>query len=274
MSRKVHSSKIFALILVLVLGAMLGAAQKRAATANRPFLPQQAIEFLLSPVQRGIYWAGTPLRSAKRSLRSRRRTQIENRRLRAEVLRLTQEVARLREISAENARLREALDFKQPRHERMILARVIAKQPTRHFETCTLDVGRANGVTAESVVVTPRGLVGRVFETGPSTAHVLLLSDTTSAVAAMVQRSRAMGICEGQQSSVLAFNYLPRDADVHVGDIVVSSGMGGVYPKGLVIGRVVRITSKPGDFLKSAEVALSARADSIEEAFVILKANR
>jgi len=262
---------IILLATALVLSAVLGAGQKRAAATGRPFLPEQIVQAVVSPFERGFHWISAPVRTVKRSLRTRRRLRIENRRLRADVLRLTEENARLMEIASESARLREAVGFSESRTERMRLARVIAARPSRRFDTCTLDRGSDDGVVRECVVITPRGVVGRVFETTPNTSQVLLLTDATSAVGAMLRRSRATGVCEGRQSNTLLLKYLQRDADAHVGDIVVSSGMGGVYPKGLVIGRVVRIISKPGDFLKSAEVAPSVKLDTLEEAFVILK---
>jgi len=265
------TKNIILLATVLVLSAVIGASQKRAAATGRPFLPEQIIQAVISPFERGLYWICTPVRTVKRSLRTRRRLQTENKRLRADVLRLTEENAHLTELASESARLREAVGFSESRPERMRLARVIAAQASRRFDTCTLDLGGNDGVVRECAVITPRGLVGRVFETTPNTSQVLLLTDATSAVGAMLSRSRATGICEGQQSNTLILKYLQRDADAHVGDVVVSSGMGGVYPKGLVIGRVVRIISKPGDFLKSAEVAPSVKFDTLEEAFVILK---
>jgi len=271
MPRRLRASQAIALITVLVLSALLGAAQKRGGAAGRPSLPERIIQSIVSPFERGFYGMCAPIRHVKMSLRTRNRLQRENNRLRAKALRLTRENAKLPELIAENARFREALDFAKSGSERMLFCRVITLQPSRHFDTCILDRGSREGIRRESIVVAPRGLVGRVFKTTHTTCHVLLLRDATSAVGAMVQRSRAMGICEGQQSATLILNYLPRDADVHVGDVVISSGMGGVYPKGFTIGRVVRIVSKPADFLKSAEVAPSVNFDSLEEAFVILR---
>ena len=274
MLRQLRNAKFIVLLTVLLLGYILGAAQKRASSEERPFKPAEVVQTITYPFQKAFYWAGAPIRSAKRILRSRSRIQRENNRLRKELLRLIQENAQLREAAIENARLREALQYRNSVREKTILARVIGMTPSRRFDTCTLDAGSKDGIQRGDAVVTPRGLVGKVLQVAPSSCLVLLLRDSSSAVGAIVQRSRAIGICEGQQSDTLILNYLQRDADIHIGDIVVSSGMGGVYPKGIPIGRVKRVIHKPGDYLKSAEITPSVRFDTLEEVFVILESSK
>ena len=271
MPRQLRSAKVLVLVVALLIGYLLGAAHKRADREGHAFLPGQLIQIVITPLERGAYWAGAPVRAAKRSLRTRSRILEQNKRLRAEVLRLTEEEARLREAAIENVRLRAALELKRSSLQRAVLGHVIAMRPSRRYDTCTLDRGSRDGVERQCVVVTPRGLVGRVIETTPISCQALLLRDPSSGVGAMVQRSRERGVCVGQQSDTLLLNYLRRDADIHVGDIVITSGTGGVYPKGLVIGRVVRVIAKPADYLKSAEVSPSVKADTLEEAFVVLK---
>lgn len=270
MSRFSRNLKIVVLIIALALGYVLGAAQKRAAATGRPFFPEQVALVAIAPFERAFTYVRSPIAHLRRACRTRSRLQAENRRLRSELLGLVQENQRLREMANENARLREAIGFRAARRNRMVLARVIALQPSRRYDTCTLGVGTRHGVRRECAVVTPRGLVGRVIRTTPTTCQVLLLRDPMSSVGAMIERSRVTGICEGQQSDILLLNYLKRDADVRVGDIAITSGMGGVYPKGLTIGRVARIVYRPGDYLKSAEIIPSVRFDALEEAFVIL----
>ncbi len=271
MLRQLRSAKFIVLFMVLLLGYILGAAQKRASIEGKPFTPAIVIQSAIYPFQKAFYWSGHPFRSAKQALRTRKMLQKENSRLRAEVLRLTKENADLREEHFENMRLREALNFRVSVKEKMILARVIGMNPSQHFDTCTLDAGKKDGVYKSAIVITPRGLVGRVVQVAPSSCQVLLLRDPSSSVGAIVQRSRAQGICEGQQSETLLLNYLQRDADVRIGDIVISSGIGGIYPKGITIGRIKSIIHKPGDYLKSAEVSPSVDFETLEEAFIMLE---
>jgi len=114
-----------------------------------------------------------------------------------------------------------------------------------------------------------RGLVGQVVETSAYTSQVLALTDPSSAIGAMVRRSRSSGIVKGQGADILLFSYLPKDADIKPSDVVVSSGMGGVVPKGHVIGRVTKVTRDPVAGATSALVKPSVRFNQVEHVFVI-----
>lgn len=267
-----RNSKIVALAVLIVLGMIVGAAANRAHEAGRPFLPEDVVRVVIKPVQVSVSGFIRLFEVGGKRVRSRASLARENAELRAEVKRLNMEVARLREDAGEVKRLRAAVGFKQAYPEKLMAARIISRAPSEWFVTGTIDRGRKSGVEAGQAVITPRGLVGQVAEASPTSSQINALTHNQSGVGAMVQRTRAIGICKGQADSrQLHLTYLAKDADVKVGDIVVTSGQGGIVPKGLPIGRVTGVHLESGGFMKSATVRPSVHFDQTEEVFVVLR---
>jgi len=231
-----------------------------------------AVRVALRPFQVAGVKVGDGVHSVTRALRTRSSLLRENRRLRAEVRRLTYENGLLKDAAEQNIRLRRELGFKSSFPLPVVAARVIGRQPSGWFSTCVIDRGTRDGVRPGYAVASFRGLVGQVFEVSPTSSTVLVLSDSTSSIGALVQRSRAAGICKGQNSDVLLLNYLAPDADIRVGDVIVSSGIGQLVPKGLPIGRVIAIRNDPGGFTKHALLRPSVRFDQLEEVFIVVRA--
>jgi len=193
----------------------------------------------------------------------------ENARLRDEVRRLTWENARLAEAAEENARLRMLLGLKRNIPLDVVAAEVISRKAGNWFDTATIDRGRRAGIAPGDAVVNFRGLVGQVVESNLTSSQVAAITDPASSVGAMVRRSRSSGILQGQGSDYLALSYLPKDADVKCSDVVVTSGMGGVIPKGFVIGRVVKVLREATPGTTTALVRPSVRLDEVEQVFVV-----
>lgn len=198
----------------------------------------------------------------------------ENRRLREEAAWLREENARLREAEITAQRLRKQLGFAATPPADRIAADVIARRPNPHFETLVISRGSRDGVRLQSVVVAPQGLVGHVYDVAPTSAAVLLLTDSNSAVGAMVQRadSRATGICKGNGTERLSMTYLDHAASVKVGDRIISSGLGGekgVFPKGLVIGTVTEIANDATGAARHVFVQPAVDFDRLEEVYVL-----
>jgi len=133
-----------------------------------------------------------------------------------------------------------------------------------------VDRGTRDGVRRNAPVVTSDGVVGRVIEVTPTTARVLLVADSRSAVGVVVQRIRDLGVVEGRNERVLHLKYLSRTSDVQPGDVVVTSGQGGVFPKGLAVGRITRVVREEGELLLEAEVEPAAALDRLEEVLILL----
>ncbi len=198
------------------------------------------------------------------------RLRVENARLRARVDTLSREAAVLREQALSVRRLERLLVFREQVAYRSVAARVITRDPSRWFTTLTIDRGGRDGVVRNTPVVTPDGVVGRVIEVTPTASRVLLIADSRSALGILIQDTRDAGVVEGRGGGTLHLKYLSRAARVNAGDMVVTSGLGGVFPRGLVVGRITNVTREEGALLQEAEVEPAAALDRLEEVLILL----
>jgi len=203
--------------------------------------------------------------STLRTLNSQLQTQVDT---------LTIENLRLQEAEAENQRLRELLRFKQlnPIYDfsgGQVIARVLSQGSTNYLSTLTIDLGSGQGIKAGMPVVTERGLVGRIYKVGPDSATVLLITDASSGVQALVERNRAVGVVNGRAGNLPVMDFIPQDADLSVGDLVLTSGLGGTFPKSLVIGQVVEVNKRDFDMFQQAVVRPTVDFDRLEFVLVI-----
>jgi rod shape-determining protein MreC len=134
-----------------------------------------------------------------------------------------------------------------------------------------IDRGRRNGVAAGNPVVTDQGVVGLVTATSSRAAKTMLLLDRQSSIDGIVQRSRARGIVHGQGTGELSFQFVVRGGDVQVGDVVITSGLGGVYPKGLRIGQVTEVSDPGGQLVQTATLRPAVDFGRLEQVFVMLR---
>ena len=194
----------------------------------------------------------------------------ENRRLKERVAQLEGENAALREAQTNVDRLRDDLGFVHANTPRLLAADITAQKTDPKFDTLIINRGSRDRVRINSMVRTRNGLVGRVFEVTPGTASVLMLTDQKSGVGGRVQRaaSRAVGVCEGNNSSRLELKYLPGDADIKPGDVIVTSGLGGIFPSGQVIGTVESVKPDENNTGKTAVVHPIVEFDQLEEVYV------
>lgn len=198
------------------------------------------------------------------------RLRVENARLRARVDALARETAALREQAASVPRLERLLALRGAVTYRTVAARVITRDPSRWFTTLTVDRGGRDGVVRNSPVVTPDGVVGRVIEVTATASRILLIADSRSALGVLMQGSRDAGVVEGRGRGTLHLRYLSRAVAVRRGDIVVTSGLGGIFPRGLTVGRIVSVTREEGALLQEAEVEPAAALDRLEEVLILL----
>jgi rod shape-determining protein MreC len=234
------------------------------------FFQKMAME-VLSPCQRGItsifqYVEGIWYRYFDLIL-----VKEENKQLRATIGLLKNRINHLKEAEIANRRLRTLLDFKPVVLDATIPAEVIGKEPSRWFKTIIINKGNADNVRRGMPVVAPGGIVGQVIQVAYHYSKVLLIIDQNSAVDALVQRTRSRGIVEGGGKGLCRFEYVLRMTDVQGGDVVISSGLGGVFPKGLRIGHVVNIVKSHAGIFQ--EVILQPYVDfaKLEEVLVVVR---
>lgn len=189
--------------------------------------------------------------------------------LRVRLAALEGQLSRLAEVERENQRLQTLLGFRAQLPATAYGARVIARDPGPLSTTLTIDRGSRDGVTRGMAVVAPDGVVGRVVEVSHTVSRVALLTDHNSGIDAIVDRTRARGVVQGGSDGDCYMNYLNRDADVKVGDRVLTSGLDGVFPKGMTIGEVVDVGRRHRGLLQSATVHPSAALDQVEEVMLV-----
>ena len=195
----------------------------------------------------------------------------ENKDLKRELQELKLQMNRYREADLANERLRALLNFKKSIATPLLPAQLVAFDPSGWFQTILIDKGRNDGVVLDMAVVSAEGLVGRVIGVGNHHAKVLLILDGNSAVDAYIQRSRARGVLVGLGRELCLLKYVQRNEDVQVGDKVISSGMGGVFPKGLLVGTVQEVVRASSGLFQRVEVEPAVNFSRLEEVLVVIQ---
>ena len=232
----------------------------------------------LVPVQRILAETGVTTNRFFQAIGEIDRIRGENADLRATNDRLTLENARLAE-AAIAARQGAALEAAQRALAyKTIAAPVIARDPSGVLKTIVIGAGTDQGVRTDQVVLSEKGVVGRVSEVGSNYAKVLLITDSASSVSALVQSSRASGIVRGQYGDTLVMEWILQSDPVKQGDVIVTAGLGlgnelrSLYPKGLVIGTVVDVTKAEVSAYQRAVVAPAVDLRKLENVLVVTEA--
>ena len=197
--------------------------------------------------------------------------QNENTLLKREIDLLRMENSRYQERLTTHERLQELLQFKETYDWPVLAAQVILRDPSGWFESVIIDKGADSGLKVNMPVVNSRGVVGRLVSVSADYAKVLLIIDQNSSVDCIAQRSRDGGILKGLSSDVCRLDYVLETSDVEVGDKVVTSGLAGVYPKGLDVGEVLTVVSTAGELFRDIKVRPMVDFSKLEELLVILE---
>ncbi|MBI4514907.1 MAG: rod shape-determining protein MreC [Deltaproteobacteria bacterium] len=193
----------------------------------------------------------------------------ENESLRRRLQQLEEQSGRLAELAETNQRLNELLGFRSILEGQTHAAQVSGRNPGTLFQSLTIDKGEHDGIRKGFAVLSPQGAIGQVIATSPHSARVLLLTDHNSGVDAVVQRSRARGIVAGALADGCVMKYVERGEDVEVGDRVTTSGLDGIFPKGILIGEITKVSRNHRGLLQVAEIRPSAPLDRLEEVLVV-----
>lgn len=182
---------------------------------------------------------------------------------------LVQQYSQMEEYKQEAQRLQKLLDLKDTYQIEGTGARVIGRSSEAWSQTVVINKGSDDGVSTGQTVMGTSGVVGQIVSTSSHTATVRLLTDPQSGAAAMVQSSRAEGILRGSLVGLLYLEDLDADAEVNVGDVVVTSGLGGSYARGLIIGTVVKVDAQQGDTSRRAVVSPNDAISTLEDVLVV-----
>jgi len=198
------------------------------------------------------------------------RNYLENERLRNENYLIRGKFTEFKELYQENARLKNLLVFKKKSSFKLIAARVIARAPDNWSSSLLIDKGRYQGIRKGMVAINYQGLVGKVVETGDSISKIVLVNDPGLGISGIIQRTRQEGLVNGTLGGNLIMRYLPEDADISVGDTVVTSELSQSYPKGLIIGKVTNLGKEFSGLNRYAVIKPAAELSNIEELLVIV----
>jgi rod shape-determining protein MreC len=193
---------------------------------------------------------------------------LQNEQLKRERESLQRQVAACSETYLENRRLNDLLNLKEKTPYKLIAAHVIARSADNWSSLVIIDKGTHHGIRRGRAVITAKGLAGRVLEAGRFTAKVLLINDPQVGVSAIVARSRQEGLVVGVLGSRLLMKYLPEDADIRIGDNVITSGLTGAYPKGITIGRVTEVAEEFSGLGRYASIKPEVNLQALEEVMV------
>lgn len=230
-----------------------------------------AVLDLAVPVQKMV---ATPIDFARTALRDYvavLAVRDENAALRGRLAAVEEENLQLREALVASGRLERIAEMRDDFEVPMLPAELVGLDVSAWFRSGLVDRGRQHGVFSGMPVINEQGLVGLVTATSRTAAKVMLLIDRQSAVDAVVQRSRSRGIVRGAHGDDLIFEFVVRDGDVQPGDVLVSSGLGGVYPKGLRIGEVTSVSESDSKMLRTAAVRPAVDFGRLEQVFVMLR---
>jgi rod shape-determining protein MreC len=193
----------------------------------------------------------------------------ENEQLKERIAELRRENDRMKEAALANERLRKLLEFRESLSPVVIAAEVVGRDPSSWFKSVTINKGEKDGVRKGMAVISPEGVIGQILKTAPSHSVVLLITDYNSAVDSIVQRTRAKAIVEGRGENRCQLKYLLRAEDVAVGDKVITSGLVGNFPRGVMIGEVRKVDKKGHGIFQHAELVPSVDFTRLEEVLIV-----
>lgn len=247
------------------------------APSGRSGVVRQELSRVFRPLYSAVTWVESSLSSVWNHYIHLTHVSAENDQLRTEVAQLRSELQAISEAQSENTRLHALLAMAEPWSPHPVAARVIASHPYRDVQTIIIDRGWADGIVRDRPVMAVGGLVGRVRVITEHTATVLLLTDPNSSVDVIDERSRVRGLLVGavrttefrRPISLTQLEYASQDSDIQEGDELMTSGMDGVYPKGLPVGRIHELNKDEFGLFEEAWVLPLADMSRLEEVVVL-----
>jgi rod shape-determining protein MreC len=259
----------FAFLFIVALALLVARDSAPVRDASR------ALTTALVPLERALAGIGGAASSFGETVGEIQQLRLDNARQRDEIDRLTLDNVRLREQAIAAQQAAKLQTAARATGFETLSAPVIARDPSGVMQTVMLGAGTDDGVRVGNVVVSEQGVVGRVSEVGPTYSKVLLVTDPASSVSAIVQGSRATGIVRGQYGDTLVMEWILQTEQVAIGDVVITAGLAvgndlrSLYPKGLVIGKVVALDRAENAAYKRAIVLPAVDLRRLEQVLVI-----
>ena len=220
-------------------------------------------------LQSGVSKIVSPFNSAWKLITSIGNLEAENQQLKKELVKLKQQIVSIKNMEMENKRLRTLVGFKGKTHYHTLPAVVVGRSTNNWQSAFVIDKGSKDGIKKNMVVLVGEGLVGQVVMVSSHASKVQLIIDQKSGVAAQLMNSGETGIVEGQVTGELVMNYISKDIEITKNEPILTSGLGGIFPKGLFIGTVSEVKETPYDLYKQVRVKTHVNFSGLEEVLVI-----
>lgn len=266
-TQQIKGFLLFGLLLTLILIFIITALGRENFNS-----PHKLTLEILGLAQKGVSSLGSGGRSFWRDYVALWEVREQNKELRHELLQLQELNNQYREAVATNVRLGKLLELKETVQAPTVTARIIGRDPSLWYRNVIIDQGSSNGVQRGMPVVTMAGIVGQVMDPSPNFAKVLLALDPNSAIDMLIQENRVPGILKGM-GDAYSLEYVQKNYTVNKGDRVVTSGLGGVFPKGLLAGTVSKVENNRHGMFQEIEVTPAVAFPELEFLLVILKNN-
>lgn len=261
------------LIVLLVVSLVMATVYSREGESGPLHAIQGAVGSIAVPLKFVGASASSGMSDAQDALTDASADDATLSQLREQNAELRELVAQTEEYRQEVERLEGLLDLKVSSGAEGIGGRIIGRNTDAWNQTVTIDVGTSSGVSTGLTVMGPNGVIGQVVSAQASSSTVRLLSDPRSGAAALIQSSRAEGVVRGSLDGLLYLENIDSDVQVSVGDVVLTSGLGGSYTRGLLIGTVVKIEGAQNDASRRIVVSPNDAATSLEEVLVVTSAS-
>lgn len=263
------TARPWVLVLLVVAALVVTTIYARESSTGPLHLTRTGVQSAVRPVEVAGTWLTTPLRTVSEWVSNLGVSRAEVAQIKAQNAELRRRNAELEEARQENERLKGLVQLVETQKLASLGAHVIGRPENSWEGVITIDRGSSDGVKAGMPVMSADGLLGQTVAVTAHSAKVRLITDQRSGVAGMLQSSRAEGIVRGSISRELTMDFVSKDATVTLGEVVLTSGMGGVFPKGLIVGEVFEVDAPSNALYPLIKVRPTAKLEGIEEVAVL-----
>ncbi|MGE5473386.1 MAG: rod shape-determining protein MreC [Ignavibacteriales bacterium] len=272
MLTRAFKNKIFWLVIITI-ASLVALAYTSKSRASISFY-EKAISYVYTPIQKGFNYVAKNVQDTRGYFNDAKVLTDENKNLKVKIVQLEEQNRKLAGLEYENQRLRDILDVKgKYENYSMITCRIIAKESGNWFNIFTIDKGTNDGINYNMAVVTPKGVVGQVVSAGPSSSKVMSIIDSGSSVSGRLTKTRDLVILRGdlklKENGLIKMLYIPVGVQIADGDIVETSGIGGIYPPEILIGKVKKIDNEQPKAVRYAVIEPTVDFKKLEEVIVL-----
>lgn len=268
--QSIESSRLKIILNIVILLASIYGVSKKEYTVSQSTTFETLMMDSFAPLQRSIQYIRGSLEYTVNHYVFLVGTSKENVELKANVARLENDLFKMRELERENNRLKELLKFGEEIPREKVLAQVVGRDANSNFRVLRVNKGKNDGIKLYSTVVTAEGLVGYVYRVSRHFSDILTILDQNNRVDSIITRTRSHGISEGYSNYKCIMKYVTRTEPIILNDVVITAGLGNIYPKGLKVGTVSKIERESYGITQLVEVTPSVDFSKLEEVIILV----